>query len=101
LDISHLLITRQNVGDERLGNLNDYPFQLVREIHLSGATRDSGILWDNHAAHMSEEAWNLFRYVLGRCQPSAVTLEYNWAAAFPVDAILGELQQARSILGLS
>ena len=98
LDVTHFYISARNMGLDPFAEIKDYPLEKVVEIHLSGASIERDALWDDHANPASEEIFALFRFVLGRTRPRAVTLEYNWSARFPEDVLLREVQRTKEAL---
>ena len=50
VDLAHLLITCDTFGLDPLTELHRFPLDRVVEVHLSGVSRDSGVLWDDHAS---------------------------------------------------
>jgi hypothetical protein len=94
LDISHARIA----AAYREQHVHDYieclPLDKVEQIHVSGARRKNGLLYDAHEP-MQEEDYQLLEWVLGKCQPKAVTLEYFREK----QALREQLARLRTILG--
>lgn len=98
LDLSHFAITSLNTGVDPLTEIDRLPLERVVEIHISGFSRQSGVVWDDHAVPAPQLVFDLLRRVLARASPRALTLEYNWSAAFPEAILLSHLDRARTML---
>lgn len=98
LDLSHFLITCANTGADPHAELQRLPLERVVEIHLSGFSAQSGIVWDDHATPAPPLAFELLERVLQRAQPRALTLEYNWSGRFPQNILLAHIDRARTAL---
>jgi uncharacterized protein (UPF0276 family) len=97
LDLAHLTITCHTYGLDPLAELANYPLGRVREVHLSGVTERSGVLWDDHDAAPSQVQYELLERVLAESPVEAVTHEYNWAPRFPHDVVRHELARTRRL----
>jgi uncharacterized protein len=98
LDLTHFLITALNFGVDPFLDLARYPIDRVREIHVSGMERQSGIHWDNHAAAVPEEIFGLLDMALRSKSVNAVTLEYNWVSRFPKEKLVKQLERVRDVV---
>lgn len=98
LDVTHLLITSQNLHLDPFAFAETFPLEKVLEIHLSGMHYERGIHWDSHDQPVPALAADLLRSVLRRARPRAVTLEYNWISDFPVRRIVQEAEKVRKVL---
>ena len=99
LDLSHLMITSLNTGSDPFLDLERLPLERVVEIHISGMSRQSGIVWDDHGTPAPDEMFQLLQCVLRRVRPRALTIEYNWTA-LPQPVLLSHVAKTRKILGL-
>jgi uncharacterized protein (UPF0276 family) len=97
LDLSHLMITALNTGADAFEEVERLPLERVVEIHLSGFSEQSGIVWDDHATPAPPALFALLERVLQRARPRAVTIEYNWTA-LPKPVLLSHLWKTRTIL---
>ncbi|MER8832882.1 DUF692 family multinuclear iron-containing protein [Mesorhizobium sp. M0909] len=88
LDLAHLYITARNTGREPLSLLDEYPIENIVEVHISGASDDSGVCWDNHGIAAPEAIFELLRVLLNRAKPRAITLEFNWHSQFSEAVLL-------------
>lgn len=95
LDLAHLTCTATNSGDDPERLLESLPLENVVEVHLSGATSEAGLMWDDHAAPISPLSFALLDRVLRRVRPRAVTIEYNWDPDFPIDTLCEDLRRVR------
>lgn len=94
LDLTHLLITCQTLALDPLTVLDEWPLEAVVEIHVSGASEESGI-WDDHARRAPEVVYRMLEHVLQRVMPQAITLEYNWSPNFPLAVLHQEVMKTR------
>lgn len=98
LDLSHFLITCLNTGADPERELDRLPLSRVVEVHISGLSVQSGIAWDDHAVPAPPQVFDLLRRVLREVRPQALTVEYNWSAAFPQPILHQHLQRVRELL---
>ncbi len=98
LDLSHLTITCANLALDAMEILRLLPLERVVEVHVSGIQADSGMWWDNHAQRAPDRVFELLVGLRERVQPRAVTLEYNWDASFPLDAVVEDVGRVREIM---
>jgi uncharacterized protein (UPF0276 family) len=100
LDLAHLLITARNTNENPLELLSRYPLDRVVEVHISGVDTRDETSWDDHAVAAPEVEFQMLSRLLERKTPVAVTLEYNWSAAFPISLLEEEVNRTRRRLGL-
>ncbi len=100
LDLSHFLITSLNTGVDAAQEIDRLPLERVVEIHVSGISAQSGIVWDDHAAPAPPLVFELLNRALERAHPRALTLEYNWSA-LPPAILLSHISKTRKILARS
>ena len=98
LDLSHFLITARNMGFDPLQDIDRLPLERVVEVHISGMSSQSGIVWDDHAEPASPLLFDLLERVMQRARPRALTIEYNWSPRFPMSVLCEHLERARSLL---
>jgi uncharacterized protein len=98
LDLTHFLITCLNTGADPMRELERMPLDRVVEVHISGLSVQSGIAWDDHAIPASPQVFQLLQRVLREVRPQALTVEYNWSAAFPQTILHQHLQRVRDLL---
>jgi uncharacterized protein (UPF0276 family) len=97
LDLSHLLIASLNTGADPFAELERLPLERVVEVHISGLSAQSGIVWDDHATPAPDEVFALLERLLERARPRALTIEYNWSA-LPDSVVLSHIWKARTML---
>jgi uncharacterized protein (UPF0276 family) len=97
LDLSHHMITCMNTGVDAFLEIQRLPLESVVEIHVSGMSRQSGTVWDDHASPMPEEMFELLELVLMRARPRALTIEYNWSE-LPQPVLLSHVSKLRNML---
>ena len=95
LDLAHLSCTAANTGERLDPLLDSLPLEQVVEVHLSGATGEAGVMWDDHAAPISPRLFALLERLLRRVRPRAVTIEYNWDPDFPRSTLRQDLERVR------
>ncbi|CAN5263476.1 DUF692 family protein [soil metagenome] len=95
LDLAHLTCTATNTREDPERLLESLPLENVIEVHLSGATSEAGLMWDDHAAPISPLSFALLDRVLRRVRPRAITIEYNWDPDFPIDTLCEDLRRVR------
>lgn len=98
LDLSHLTITCANLGLDVMDMLLNLPLERVVEVHMSGTQVDGGMWWDDHSRRVPGVVFELLECLRTKVQPRAVTLEYNWDAAFPIDVVVEDVGRLRQIL---
>jgi uncharacterized protein (UPF0276 family) len=97
LDLSHFAITSLNTGVDAVEQLERLPLERVVEIHVSGYTTQSGVVWDDHAAPAPPLVFELLERVMTRSRPLALTMEYNWTV-FPQSILLQHIARTRDVL---
>lgn len=84
LDLAHARLAAKFQGQAVEDYVGALPLEDVRQIHVSGIRLRNGRWHDAHES-MQEEDYRLLAWVLDRCDPDVVTLEY-----FRQEAPLGE-----------
>lgn len=98
LDLSHFAITSINTGTDALQELERMPLERVVEMHISGFNLQAGVVWDDHATPAPALLFEMLERVLARVRPRAITLEYNWSAAFPRPVLLEHIDRTRRMV---
>jgi len=75
LDIAHARIAASYQRKGVRNYLEKLPLGRTKQVHVSGIRMKNGILRDVHES-MQAEDYALLTWVLGRCKPQVVTLEY-------------------------
>jgi uncharacterized protein (UPF0276 family) len=76
LDLAHARISAAALGLGVEDYLLQLPLEQVRQLHVNSPGWNGERLWDAHEALQAEDE-ALLEWVLLRCQPLALTLEYN------------------------
>lgn len=99
LDLTHYYVTSKNLGFDPLRNLRKFPLESVIEVHLSGVTHEGGLCWDYHASPIPRTVLSLLEIVLSESSNlRAVTLEFNWGAAFSSHRLITQLSRVRKLV---
>jgi uncharacterized protein (UPF0276 family) len=93
LDLAHARVSAAAFGMQVEDYINQLPLARVRQIHLNHPGMRAGRLVDAHL-ELQDEDYDLLTAVLKRCQPWAVTLEYN----HDEKAIPSQIEKLREIL---
>jgi len=101
LDVNNVYVNAVNRGRDPEAALRALPLHRVGQIHLAGYTPApppfEGILYDTHAALVSEPVWALYRQALTVCGPVPTLIE--WDSDVPsLDVLLGEADRARALM---
>ena len=75
LDIAHARVVASVFGLDVHQYLGGLPLEKTKQIHVSGPRAKGGALYDAHEV-LGEEDYRLLAWVLARCEPEVVTLEY-------------------------
>ena len=75
LDLAHARVVASVFGRDVHDYLAELPLEKVRQIHTSGPREKGGVLHDAHEV-LEEQDYRLLAWVLERCDPEVVTLEY-------------------------
>lgn len=84
LDLTHLVISSENLNIDPWQALQTIPLERVVEVHISGLSRRDGVVWDDHNAPAPDIVFELLSLTLKNGSPRAVTLEFNWSPTFPL-----------------
>lgn len=75
LDIPHARLAANFQGIDVRGYLEKLPLERTVQIHVSGIREQNGYLRDAHES-LQDDDYAILRWVLGKCKPRVVTLEY-------------------------
>lgn len=71
MDVNNVYISASNLGFDARAYLDAVPCEAIGEIHLAGHSPDpllgDSLLIDSHDAPISEEVWELYDWLLARC----------------------------------
>jgi len=97
LDVNNVYVSSINHGFDPLDFLSGIPRDRVRQIHLAGHSQGpGGMLIDTHDSPVCAEVWALYAEAVQRFGPGATMIERDDAIP-PLDELLAELDQARSL----
>jgi uncharacterized protein (UPF0276 family) len=104
-DVSNVYLSAHNMGYDPYEYLEQIPPKFVRELHLGGYTPEEDesspgmeLLVDTHAAPVSDPAWGLYTYALGRFGAKPTLIEWdNDIPALPM--LLEQAARAEAIIG--
>ena len=89
LDLAHARAAAAFQGVDIYAYLENLPLSRTAQLHLSGVREKNGNLYDAHEV-LEEIDYQLLQWVLARCQPQVVTLEY-FREQEPLQEMLGRL----------
>lgn len=98
LDVTHLVITAQNLGRDPIEALHELPLDRILEVHVAGISDFEGTQWDDHTVRAPEVVMDVLRVLARGSGLEAVTLEYNWSVTFPRRLLLNELARVQEAL---
>lgn len=94
LDVSNVVLNSNNHGFDRLEFLESLPLDRVGQLHLGGYEQNGDVLLDTHARPVSDETWELYRWVIQRIGLTSVLVE--WDAEIPsLERLLQEADMAQ------
>ena len=82
LDVNNVYVSAKNKGFDPYEYLDNYPFQLVREVHLGGHELESeegapNLLIDNHASEVIDPVWELYEFLIAKTGPLPTLIEWD------------------------
>jgi uncharacterized protein (UPF0276 family) len=95
LDLTHLYVSATNLNFDAMAAVRKLPAERIVEIHISGASEQAELMWDDHAVLPPEPVFELLAAASERARPRAVTLEFNWRSQFPLSTLLDVLGRTR------
>jgi uncharacterized protein (UPF0276 family) len=101
LDINNVYVSARNLGFAPEAYLDDFPGELVDEIHLAGHSTDpllgDALLIDSHDAPVCSEVWSLYARLVDRIGPRPTLIERDGNLP-DFETLLGERTRAQAIL---
>lgn len=108
LDVNNVFVSGTNQGYSPEHYIDDFPLDLVGELHLGGHERDADdhnapLLIDSHSRPVVDPVWQLFEYTLAKTGPLPTLIEWDndipdWSVlaqeAARADAILSKARVA-------
>jgi uncharacterized protein (UPF0276 family) len=102
LDLHNLYCNAVNHGFDAFAAIDRTRLDRVIEIHVAGGRWEDGYWMDTHDGRVPTPVWELLEYTLPRC-PNVAGIVFEllnyYATKMTVDAVAGELIQARQIWG--
>ncbi|MFT5343757.1 MAG: hypothetical protein ACI9BH_002981 [Paracoccaceae bacterium] len=82
LDVNNVFVSATNLGYSPQGYIDDYPLDLVGEIHLGGHDEDhddhgAPLLIDSHGREIVDPVWALLDYTLAKSGAKPVLIEWD------------------------
>jgi uncharacterized protein (UPF0276 family) len=96
LDVNNVYVSSVNHGFSATGFIDAMPADRVVQLHLAGHRDNGDHLVDTHDAPVCDAVWQLYRHTLQRLGPVPTMIERDDHIP-PIDALIAELDQARSI----
>ena len=97
LDVNNVYTNSINLDFNAMSFLESVSLDRVKQIHLAGGEWDGALLIDTHSRSVPDRVWELLQFVLSRCKPEAISLE--WDSDFPpFSTILSQLERIRRIV---
>jgi uncharacterized protein (UPF0276 family) len=96
LDVNNIFVNAQNHGYDPGEFLNAIPLERVVQLHVAGHLRQKHLVVDTHAEPVCSEVWDLLAVVIQRTCAKGILLERDDNLP-PIDSLLSELDQIRSI----
>jgi uncharacterized protein (UPF0276 family) len=82
LDVNNVFVSGTNQGYSPQRYIDDFPLELVGEIHLGGHETDTDdhnapLLIDSHSQPVVDPVWNLFEYTVAKTGPLPTLIEWD------------------------
>lgn len=101
LDVNNVFVGARNLGYSAEQYIDDFPGDLVMEIHLAGHTSDpklgDNLLIDSHDAAVAPEVWALYQRLIKRIGPHPTLIERDDSLP-DFEVLLGERNQAHRLM---
>ena len=98
LDVNNVWVSAHNHGFDPLAYLDGVPPGRVRQIHLAGHSHNGSLIVDTHDHPVPDPVWALYAEAIARLGPVSTMIERDDDVP-PLEALLAELAQARSLAG--
>ena len=96
LDVNNVWVSAHNHGFDPLAYLDGVPPGRVRQIHLAGHSHNGSLIVDTHDHPVPDPVWALYAEAIARLGPVSTMIERDDDIP-PLEALLAELAQARSL----
>ena len=82
LDVNNVFVSATNLGTDPVSYIDDFPLDLVGEIHLAGHDEDHDdhgkpLLIDSHGREVADPVWALFEYTVKKSGPKPSLVEWD------------------------
>ena len=82
LDVNNVFVSATNLGTDPISYIDDFPLDLVGEIHLAGHDEDHDdhgkpLLIDSHGREVADPVWALFEYTVKKSGPKPSLVEWD------------------------
>jgi uncharacterized protein (UPF0276 family) len=97
LDVNNVYVSCYNHGWDPKAYIDTLPLERVIQIHLSGHTNKGTHIIDTHDAHVIDEVFSLYQYVLSKAGRTPNTM-VEWDDQIPEFPVLyAELEKAKTL----
>ncbi len=86
LDVSNVVLNSKNHGYDPQAFIRSLPMERIGHLHLAGYEQHGDVLLDTHAKPVSDETWDLYKFVIEQIGRTSVLVE--WDAEIPTLARL-------------
>ena len=82
LDVNNVFVSATNLGTGPHSYIDDFPLDLVGEIHLGGHDEDNDdhgapLLIDSHGREVADPVWALYDYTIRKAGPRPTLIEWD------------------------
>ena len=82
LDVNNVFVSARNLGADPHSYIDDFPLDMVGEIHLGGHDKDEDdhgltLLIDSHGSEVADPVWSLYDYTIGKAGPRPTLIEWD------------------------
>ncbi|WP_374000580.1 DUF692 domain-containing protein [Bdellovibrio bacteriovorus] len=77
LDLNNVYVNSHNQGFDPKYFINHIPLDRVAQIHLSGPSNYSGLLYDTHSQEIPDQVWDLFKLLAPQIRHLPTLIERN------------------------
>ena len=82
LDVNNVFVSATNLGTDPVSYIDDFPLDLVGEIHLGGHAEDhddhgAPLLIDSHGHEVADPVWALYSHTINKTGPRPTLIEWD------------------------
>lgn len=99
LDVNNIYVSSYNHGFDARAYLDAIPVERVQQFHLAGHTNHGNYIVDTHDHPVIDPVWDLYAHAVRRFGPVSTMIERDDNIP-PLEELLAELQQARTIAAM-